>query len=118
MMRSLHKSPQISWLSTKPLDAPESEMSYTQMAAAAQELGELRAAAAKIPQAEAKLLALLPFLGDDIFVLIAAELDARTGLPGKEVRRWQELGGRDERSGFMDAFFMEARDESIDGMIE
>ena len=31
----------------------------------------------KLRQAEAELLASLPFLGDDIFVLIAAELDAR-----------------------------------------
>ena len=31
----------------------------------------------KLRQAEAELRASLPFLGDDIFVLIAAELDAR-----------------------------------------
>eukprot|EP01045_Picozoa_sp_COSAG04_P005926 COSAG04_NODE_283_length_18154_cov_432.957020_4_plen_152_part_00 len=41
---------------------------------------QYRAAAAKVEalrQAEAELQAALPFLGDDIFVLIAAELDAR-----------------------------------------
>ena len=36
-----------------------------------------QAAQEKMRQAEAELRASLPFLGDDIFVLIAAELDAR-----------------------------------------
>merc|ERR1739841_152631 len=37
----------------------------------------VREAAERIPQAAAAVQAALPFLGDDIFVLIATELDAR-----------------------------------------
>ena len=44
--------------------------SYASYRAAAAEAEELRA------KADAKVQAALPFLGDDIFVLIAAELDA------------------------------------------
>ena len=36
----------------------------------------------KLRQAEAELRATLPFLGDDIFVLIAAEFDAQPPNPG------------------------------------
>ena len=49
-------------------------MSYAQWRAATGKLDDLLAA---IHQARAELRASLPFLGDDIFVLIAAELDAR-----------------------------------------
>ena len=48
--------------------------SYAAYRTAATELEQLRA---QERQAEAKLRATLPFLGDDVFVLIAAELDAR-----------------------------------------
>ena len=44
--------------------------------------------------------------------------DAMTPSARGYLGRKYAVGGRDERSGFMDAFFMEARDESIDGMIE
>eukprot|EP01045_Picozoa_sp_COSAG04_P040082 COSAG04_NODE_11538_length_703_cov_1.581126_2_plen_60_part_01 len=60
-------------------------MSFAAYQGQAQELEALRAeherererqqAAERV--VESKLLALLPFLGDDIFVLIATELDAR-----------------------------------------
>ena len=38
---------------------------------------QYQAAVEKLRQAEAEVKSFLPFLGDDIFVLIAAELDAR-----------------------------------------
>ena len=44
--------------------------------------------------------------------------DAMTLSARDYLGRKYAVGGRDERSGFMDAFYMEARDESIDGMIE
>ena len=55
-------------------------MSYARYAAAAADVEALSGGARlqwKLRQAQAELRASLPFLGDDIFVLIAAELDAR-----------------------------------------
>ena len=54
-------------------------MSYARYAAAAADVEALSGGARlqwKLRQAQAELRAALPFLGDDIFVLIAAELDA------------------------------------------
>ena len=51
--------------------------SYAQYRAATKKLDEARAVAATIPRLADEQRAALPFLGDDIFVLIAAELDAR-----------------------------------------
>eukprot|EP01045_Picozoa_sp_COSAG04_P024732 COSAG04_NODE_3133_length_3132_cov_13.857567_1_plen_199_part_00 len=55
-------------------------MSYARYAAAAADVEALSGGTRlqwKLRQAQAELRASLPFLGDDIFVLIAAELDAR-----------------------------------------
>ena len=55
-------------------------MSYARYRAAAADVKALSGGTRlkwKLRQAEAELRASLPFLGDDIFVLIAAELDAR-----------------------------------------
>ena len=50
----------------------------------------------KLRQAEAELRASLPFLGDDIFVLIAAELDARMlGRLACTAPRFWRASGRD-----------------------
>eukprot|EP01045_Picozoa_sp_COSAG04_P029933 COSAG04_NODE_5051_length_1763_cov_10.366587_4_plen_150_part_00 len=55
-------------------------MSYARYAAAEADVEALSSGTRlqwKLRQAQAELVAALPFLGDDIFVLIAAELDAR-----------------------------------------
>eukprot|EP01045_Picozoa_sp_COSAG04_P012395 COSAG04_NODE_833_length_10004_cov_6.351035_14_plen_156_part_00 len=55
-------------------------MSYARYRAAAADVEALSGGTRlqwKLRQARAELVASLPFLGDDIFVLIAAELDAR-----------------------------------------